>query len=989
MPDIDCKDLLGEGVGKFYESITSVPPVYDRERAEQVLDDLAKSIESDDRLERLGSLIEGEPMVRKLLTSVCGNSPYLSGLMLREPHNLLQCIDNDPGDYLNGLAENLPRRVAEAESQAGVMAMLRDYKRQIALCIALADIAGLWTLDQVTEALSDAADTTISCAVRFLLSRAAAAGHIESRNPAKPDEASGYFVLGMGKLGAGELNYSSDIDLIVFFDTSQTILKEGVEPAQLFVRLTRDLVRLLQDRTAEGYVWRTDLRLRPDPGATQLALSTDAGFAYYESFGQSWERAALIKARVVAGDIEAGQSFLEQISPFIWRKYLDFAAVADIHAMKRRVHEFKGHARIAVAGHDVKLGRGGIREIEFFTQTQQLIAGGRQPELRTLQTLVTLERLVQQGWIDEKTLIDLTKSYRFLRNVEHRLQMIADEQTHKLPSGAEELERVSCFCGFENAEAFSDALIMHFTQVQGYYDALFSRLPDAGTQGQKLAFRGDDESSEYLAVLEELGFNDPNTVMGTIRGWRSGRYSATRSARSRECLTEILPDLLHALSATADPSAALRSFDRFVMELPAGVQLFSLLRSNTSLLRLIADIMGTAPRLARVLSRRSQILDAVLDPAFFGDLPSLDELNELVSGQLAAAQDYQECLDRARKIGQEQAFLIGVRILSGTIGADQAGDAYACLAQSFIAALHEQVEREMVLQHGRVKDSEVVVIAMGKLGGREMTAASDLDLIIIYDFDEDVGPSDGARQLAGGQYYARFTQRLISALSAQTAEGRLYEVDMRLRPSGHSGPVATHINGFIDYQHNNAWTWEHLALTRARVVSGPEQLRKKVEAAISEALTIPRDRKNIVEDVHDMRARIQKEKGSDDPWALKQVHGGLVDIEYIAQFLQILNAHQKPSVLSQNTLASLLNLKSAGILQPNDAEILITAAILYQNLTQVLRLCLEKPFDPDRASPGLKDLLARAAGMSDFNTLEHQLVASEGAIRQAYDRIVR
>ena len=291
----------------------------------------------------------------------------------------------------------------------------------------------------MTQALSDAADTSVSCAVRFLLSRAAVAGHIEPRNPAEPDEASGYFVLGMGKLGAGELNYSSDIDLIIFFDSSQTNLKEGVEPASFFVRLTRDLVKLLQERTAEGYVWRTDLRLRPDPGATQLALSTDAGFAYYESFGQNWERAALIKARVIAGDKEAGQSFLEQISPFIWRRYLDFAAVADIHAMKRRVHEFKGHARIAVAGHDVKLGRGGIREIEFFTQTQQLIAGGRQPELRTLQTLVTLERLAKQGWIDDKAVRDLTQSYRFLRNVEHRLQMIADEQTHKLPSGDKEL----------------------------------------------------------------------------------------------------------------------------------------------------------------------------------------------------------------------------------------------------------------------------------------------------------------------------------------------------------------------------------------------------------------------------------------------------------------------------------------------------------------------------------------------------------------------
>ncbi|MFQ5625386.1 MAG: bifunctional [glutamine synthetase] adenylyltransferase/[glutamine synthetase]-adenylyl-L-tyrosine phosphorylase, partial [Methyloligellaceae bacterium] len=699
-------------------------------------------------------------------------------------------------------------------------------------------------------------------------------------------------------------------------------------------------------------------------------------------------RAALIKARVIAGDAAAGEVFLEQLAPFIWRRYLDFAAVADIHAMKRRVHEFKGHGRIAVTGHDIKLGRGGIREIEFFTQTQQLILGGRQANLRTPQTLVTLEKLARKGWIETQDAEELTEAYRFLRKLEHRLQMIADEQTHKLPVDPNDLERIACFCGFGDAEAFSDELVARLTTVQKHYDGLFASLPDLQSKDQAPEFRGDDESRETLTALKESGFDDPETVSEIIRGWRSGRYAATRSQRSRECLAVILPELLEAIVATADPGAAFTSFDRFLQELPAGVQLFSLLRSTPNLLRLIADIMGTAPRLARVLSRRSQIIDAVLDPGFFGDLPSREALEALISQELATAQDYQDCLERARRTGQEQAFLIGVRILSGTIGADQAGGAYARLARSLIAALHEQVEQELIRSHGCIKGGEAVVIAMGKLGGREMTAASDLDLIIVYDFGEDAAASDGARPLAGGQYYARFTQRLISALSAQTAQGTLYEVDMRLRPSGHAGPVATHFNGFVDYQNNRAWTWEHLALTRARIVSGPEALRRKVEKAIRDVLSRKRDREKIAADVHDMRARIDKQKGTDDPWDLKQVRGGLVDLEFIAQFLQIITAHENPQVLDQNTARSLESLAAAGVLTPGDAQLLVPAAGLYHDLTQVLRLCLERPFDPETASPGLKGLLAGAADMPDFEALEDHLKASVAAVRQLYERIV-
>lgn len=972
----------------FYRQIGTPPPFFDKQRATQALDDLSRLVERDDALVELGRLIENEKPVRDLLLAIFSASSHLTRLSLQNPAALMHCLKMDPDVYLVKLSETLRQDTSAAVPQKTVMSVLRIYKQKIALLIGLCDVAGVWTIEEVIQKLSEAAEVTISCAVRYLLTQAINAGKLTGLDIDDPEKGSGYFVIGMGKLGACELNYSSDIDLIVFFDTDHAPVAEGVEPALLFVRITRDLANILQERTAEGYVWRTDLRLRPDPGATQLALSTDAGLSYYESFGQNWERAALIKARVVAGDRVVGNAFLEQLAPFIWRRYLDFAAVADIHAMKRKVHEFKGHAQIAVAGHDVKLGRGGIREIEFYTQTQQLIAGGRQEELREKKTLLSLLKLQEQGWIDSEAVTELSEAYRFLRMVEHRLQMIADEQTHTLPTKVEDIERIACFCGYAGSEAFSNALVERLTRVQSYYDALFARLPQIGEKDETPVFRADDELPETLSALVESGFNDPETVVQLIRSWRAGRYAATRSLRARECLSVIQPALLEAFAATADPGGAIASFDRFISELPAGVQLFSLLRSNPGLLRLIADIMGTAPRLARFLSRRSRVLDAVLDPGFFGELPTADQVQEMINSELEQAADYQDCLDRARRIGQEHEFLIGVRILSGTVSAEQAGKAYSGLARAMIRALHEAVNAELIEQHGHVKGGESVVIAMGKLGSNEMTASSDLDLIIVYDFAPDTGPSDGSRPISGSQYYARLTQRLISALSAQTTEGALYEVDMRLRPSGHSGPVATHYDGFVDYQNNSAWTWEHLALARARVISGQDELAEKVQSTIREVLIKQRDRSEVASDVLEMRARISKEKRTSDIWDIKNVAGGLIDLEFIAQFLQLVTAHDHPDVLNQNTATSLTKLAEAGALEDADAQILIPAATLYHNMTQILRLCLEKPFERDLASPGLQNLLARAAGVDDFDALEERLGSTLQRVHEAFVRLV-
>ena len=969
------------GATSLLARLREAPIVYDRQQATRFLDDLAQRVQQDASLGTLAGMLD-QQSVRDLLAGIFGASSFLTALIERDPALLMRTLAAAPEQQFEELCRVASCATQDAATLAEAMRALRVFKNAVALLTALCDLGGVWPIMTVAHRLSQAADAAVSAAVRFLFRQALGRGDWLASEP------DGYIVLAMGKHGAFELNYSSDIDLIVFYDLSRIRLREGLEVQTFFVRLTRDLVRLLHERTGDGYVFRCDLRLRPDPGSTPLALSTDAALNYYESFGQNWERAALIKARAVAGDLAAAAALMQDLAPFIWRKYLDFAAIADIHAMKRQIHAFRGFGTIGVAGHNIKVGRGGIREIEFFAQTQQLIAGGRQPELRASETLVALERLQQRDWITTTARQDLDRAYRFLRRVEHRLQMIADEQTQTLPDDPAKLASFANFCGFPDTASFASSLTGELQRVQTHYVRLFEHSPELSRGGSNMVFAGEADDPATLQALATLGYGRAADVVAAIRGWHHGRYPAIRTARARELLTEMQPILIEALAKTANPDLAFIGFDRFLSELPSGVQLFSLLKQNPSLIHLIAAIMGTAPRLARILGKRRRVLDAVLAPGFFGNLPSREELAGIVAAELREARDVQDVLDRARLIANEQAFLIGVRVLTGSIGASQAGGAYAQLAECMIEAMQAVVEREMARAHGYVPGGAAVVVALGKLGGLEMTATSDLDLIVIYDFDADALQSDGARPLAPTQYFTRLTQRLISAFTAQTAEGQLYEVDMRLRPSGQKGPVATQLSSFVHYQANEAWTWEHLALTRARVVSGAPKLKVVVEAAIAEILKRPRDRAKIAVDVASMRARIEREKGTRDLWDLKQVRGGLVDLEFIGQYLQLVHAADRPEVLSQNTRNALANLERAGCLPASAADALLPAARLLNNLTQVLRLCQDGPFAPPAAPEGLKLLLARAGEAPDFVRLEAELAAREREVAALFEELV-
>ena len=931
----------------------------------------------------LADLVESAPACRRLLEGIADHSSYLWRLMVLDPARLSRLLLRGPEESLTLLLDQVAGLWQAVQSEAEFMRELRRAKQTSALLIALADLGQIWSVDRVTLALSDFADAAVASALNFALRLAAQAGRLKLFDPAHLSHHCGLVVLALGKHGARELNYSSDVDLVVFYDPESAAIPEGQQPSQLYVRITRDLARLLQERTGDGYVLRVDYRLRPDPGSTHVAVSLPAAFAYYEMLGQNWERAAFIKARPVAGELAIGAQFLKDLTPFIWRKYFDYAAIADIHAMKRQIHTVRGHAEIAVAGHDIKLGRGGIREVEFFVQTQQLIYGGRRPTLRGQKTLDMLHELQDGHWINARAASDLSTAYRFLRSLEHRLQMVADEQTQRLPADSETLLHFVRFCGYASIAAFGKALTTQLGKVQLHYARLFEDAPGLDANEGSLVFTGTADDPSTLDTLSKLGFSDPKAVAETIRGWHFGRRTAVQSPRAREVLTELIPALLKAFGGAGDPDAALLAFDQALGRMPAAVELFSILKSNDRIRDLFADILGSAPRLAQVIATRPHVLDAAIDPSSFAPF-GVDRLTHRIDEILDTHLSIEDFLDRARDIALEESFLISLRFLAGTADAPRTAASYSELAEALVRATLARVLADFSVEHGVVIGGACVVVAFGKLGSAEMTAVSDLDLVLLYDFDEEYPDSDGPRSLHAVQYYTRLTQRLVSALTVRTKRGPLYDVDMRLRPSGKKGPLATQIKGFISYQMLEAETWEHMALTRARVIAGDAHLQEAAARAIADILSLKRDDARLREDIFGMRQLIAQEKGDSDPFDLKLASGALMDIEFIAQYLVLSHAHQHKNLMVQSTEQVLLVAREASVLSPARAAVLIEAFGFYSAMMQALRLAIEGPLKPASTAKGILKRIARVAELPDFKTLERSLVETRRSVRKIF-----
>ncbi len=987
----------------------------------------------------LAPLLEQEP-ARALILAVAGNAPFLARLMTKYPDTLAGFLANrDAGsasplageatrlnersefsrsgegashkaDTLHAPLPTLPaggraspaaqseihphflfawNKISESLStidlaaldQPAFMHTLRQAKAQVALITALADISGAWKLMEVTRALTEFAERAVTLTLRFLLHKAAQRGEYDIKNKLEPEANSGIIILGMGKLGAYELNYSSDIDLIVLFDKATLPYTGARNPQQFMTKLAGDLVNLLQERTSEGYVFRTDLRLRPDPMSTPLAVTTAAALTYYETVGQNWERAAMIKARPIAGDMQAADAYMRELVPFIWRKTLDFATIADIHSIKRQMN-VKAGKTMELYGHNIKTGMGGIREIEFFVQTMQLVWGGRIPELRVKGTLEGLAKLTEFELTTPEVRDTLTTAYEWLRMVEHRLQMRNDEQTHSLPTDEPTMREVSLFAGYDAIESFAADCLGTLKKVHSIYTDSMGDAPALAVDGN-LVFTGVEADPDTLATLQRLGYTETQRISDIIQGWHRGHRRSTRSKRSRQVLTELVPALLTALGKTANPDAAFFNFDDFIDRLPSGAQIFSLFLTRPDILELLADILGSAPALGETLSNNPSLLDGVLEPDFFLILPSKEELQDLVVERLRYAHEFEQKMLYLRTFNNEKRFQAGVHLLKRLATPKRIGAFLSDIAEIVLQCTMLEVWEEYGKSSPALKDVPFAILALGKLGGREMTFGSDLDIVLVYDAAVDAA-SEARTHLT------RVAQRFLSALTLLTREGRLYEVDTRLRPGGSDGPLAVSLAAFDAYFDNSAWTYEFMALTRARVVaSNDAAFAARIEDVVKKHVLKPRDASTLLKDVCDMRERIAKQFPTRNPWALKHIRGGMVDLDFMAQYLILRHASTHPHLWHRNARMVLEQALAETVLAEAIARPLIDAKKFLSDLMSLLRLSAPGGAITDDAPIGLKRLLVEGMRVTDFPELKAQTLLHEANVSAAYALMAR
>ena len=856
----------------------------------------------------------------------------------------LQALDIDFTDPDRTLSAAHEMCAAVRETPDQVMSTLRTAKAMAHLAIAANDLSGQADLAKTTRAITAFADRAVQTAMDAALLE-------------RDLKATGLFVIALGKMGAHELNYSSDIDVAAFFDPD--VFEGGArEPATAAAWTIQQAARTLSDRTRDGYVFRTDLRLRPDPSSTPVAVSTRRAELYYESVGQNWERMVWIKGRTSAGDADAAARFLDAMTPFVWRRHLDYWAISDVYAIKDMINAKAGDKSLHDVAADLKLGPGGIREIEFFVQTQQIILGGRHPNLRVRGTLEGLDQLVKLGVVDAAPANELAEAYDVLRMVEHRVQMLDDEQTHTLPSFEAKRANVAALCGYSELDKFDADLIAVRKCVHAHYQDLFAdelQKRKRAVDGN-LVFTGVDDDPATVANLEKMGFKSATHVIERVRQWHRGRTPATRTLRGRELLTAILPDLLNAMGETGEADEAFRRFGRFFEGLRSGVQVLAMLVAEPVLMRDLVTTLAIAPRIADILARRPGLLEALISVA-----------DRKLEPDLTEEMDFESKMDAVRRWQGEQAFLIGHQLLHGQVKARDAAEAWTQLADACVTSMARAAETETVRRFGPAPGIWSI-IGLGKLGGREMTAGSDLDLLVIY----DAQGADGAQT-----WFTKFTQRLITAISAETAEGRLYETDMRLRPSGRSGPVATSLVSFESYHETSAWTWEHMALTRLRPIFGDAALGAKVET-IAERMLHGRDPAQRTADILDMRERLYREKAPQGPWDLKTRQGGLLDLEFITQHA-ILTA-QTPQKLKPELVAAQQQLQDTGE-WPEDLHVALAESFaLLQALQQVQRMANEEITGETELSMALKDRLCRAADCASFDALLDRLEQACGRV---------
>ena len=894
---------------KLHESIKKSPIAFEPVLGKELSDDWAAT----------GELAE-------LLMGIGGCSPYLNEILRQEQKWISDAV----------FAHDPLKKMVLGELGEDPGKTLRQAKRRVAGYLALAELSGAYSLTETTQYLTDFADKVVAAAFKSALSPYRASGKISSDDD--------MFIIAMGKMGARELNYSSDIDLIVMFDDRNMDQAQSAQLRQVLVRATRSAIKLLSEVTEHGYVFRTDLRLRPDPSVTPICLGMTSALEYYESLGRTWERAAYIKARFCAGNYEAGADFLKQMVPFVWRRYLDFSAIEEAHELRLKIRQKTGTQNVrSISGHDIKLGRGGIREIEFFTQTRQLISGGRDPELRETQTLNALGQLVSKDWVSEAHYVKLCDSYTYLRHTEHALQMIRDAQTQSIPTTPDDISRIAALCG-QSLDFFCKETAGHLNAVHEIAESFFAPVIN---HTPEIKIVGQDQITQ---------------------NWPS--YPALRSDRATVLFEKLRPKVLTSLKSAPDPKEALIQFDSFLRGLPAGIQVFSLFASNPKLLDLLTDIVVIAPALAQYLGQNSGVLDIVLSGEFFAPWPEQTILQTQLSKLLTEASDYESGLDIVRIWKRELHFRIGVHLLQQIITPQVAILQYTRLAEAVLHCLFKFVRNNFEKKFGCIKNSKCTILAMGSLGAKNLNSVSDLDLILIFDADVNI-KSDGIKALECRHYFSRLTQALITALTVPTRNGYLYKVDMRLRPSGRAGPVATSLSGFETYQINKAWTWEHLALTVARPITCDTKFSTKVEKIRQRVLADKANWSFIRKGLKNMRRRLAGSKPQKNLWDIKRGPGGLQDIELMAQGIALAQR-----CFEFDTVLQLRSGVNSTFVNPIQLDELIKTFNLFSHLRLLDGLmCGEGQHRSELGSAG-RERLQRIVALDRDEDLEQALISS-------------
>jgi len=877
--------------------------------------------------------------IAALLQRVFRASPFVAGVFARQADWAKAAL---AGGELERMpvaptASRLGAVLAEAADETALMHHLRAFRNREMARIAVRDIAGWAGLDETLGDLSDLADAACAAALQF-------AGHALQARYGVPRGEGGVeaqpIVLGMGKLGGRELNFSSDIDLIfAFTDNGDTDGPHPVSNAEYFARLAQDVGRLLSQRTADGFVFRVDTLLRPFGSVGAPAVSTEAMEQYYQEHGREWERYAMVKARPVAGDVEAGRQLLQNLRPFVYRRYLDFGALGALRELKAMIDQ-DAHKR--GAEDNLKLGPGGIRELEFIVQLFQLIRGGQDARLRDNRLRPVLRYLGEAGQLPRETVAALDQAYVLLRRCENAVQMFADEQTHRLPQAQEARDAL---CAALDIEGGWGGLLLRLEpvriRVRAEFERLFAqpvlesaRAPSALTDGLWLA-----ELAELEAALRQSGYTRaPQEAADAIRDLRQSRMVRALGDPARQRLQQVLEALVHEARAQADPETALIRTLRVLGTIAGRSTYLALLNESAGARRQMLKLCGASPWIVDLLAQTPALLDTLLDTRLANEAPDRAALREDLRQRALGvpAAEAEAVMDLLRRYRQEMTLRIAAADLSGALPLVQVSDRLTWLAEAIVAQALDYAREQLVPQLGLPsgRDDSLALIAYGKFGSIELGYGSDLDLVFVYQAkDPDTNTQGGVRGIANAEYFVRLVQRVVQLLSARTVAGRAYEIDLQLRPSGNSGLVVTGLSGFARYQRESAWTWEHQALLRARSVAGGAPLCAAIETVRREVLMRPRDAARLRGEVVDMRAKMRAslEKRELGRWDVKQGGGGLIDAEFITQYLCLRHAAQHAAVIEYtDNWRQLEALAAAGLVEAPQKDALLAAERAYR-----------------------------------------------------------